>query len=1685
MNIIDLINNKELAFAVADTAIQALAVSLIGFVILSVMRKRSAPVRSIIATGTLLAVIGVFICSLVFHTGNISWWRTELSQFKFNSKPAVVATSTVQTVSVNDPTDRILPEEQLIDNIPQAAMTKPTVPSKSKAAPIIAKTSPQLKVETAEIKITFPCIINSLGLLWLAGIIIMLFKLAYGLIFIHGFSFGLKRITDDKTLNLLRSMVEKFGNGKKPELYTSTSVESPLTVGIVKPIIIVPEKLFCSIKEDELKSLLLHELSHIYHRDHLMGIIKRLATALNWWNPLVHLICTKHTIAREEVADNYVLSEFSARQYSECLTTMAEKICLIGNLPSTAGMAGNYLSLEQRVKNILSKKRTISMKTGFFLKFIIIALFFGLGLAVAGVQGESGTKKTVAIKKLSAKEILSKTMEVYANCKTYEDHGEITRGFDNKGVTATFITSFVRPSDLRFEYSEKWKTYAPSFIVWNNKDKTKMWSHTTPNKISSKTSLKRAILARTASVIIPLLIPKLTECRMNRLRNIKLLKEKVFDNSLCYRLAGKAAPVDEKFIKDQVVIWIDKKTFLIRKAEEEINYKKIKTKGTAIYYPTVNQPIAKEKLEFNPPKDDNQGEIASFKPVASKPQLTAKNILDKMAKVYAECKTYKDHGVVKTVFIDDETRIVEKPFETCFVRPFDFRFEYSEKGLRPPCYIVWNNKTETKKWFYADKNKIKKEVSLSMAIAGATGVSGGSAHTIPNLLIDEIRGYGLKTLKKTKLLEEKRFDNSECYRIQGYCGPVRLKNGVTSKPLVVWIDKKTFLVRRIDEATEFPRFKTTTMTTYYPTINQPIAKEKLAFNPPVDGVTAPAVKQEKNATTGDYVITGTLPVAFSERKNAEGKIILYKQRTEPPITVEKIKTNAEGMFKLSVPGNKFDRKLLRAKVVFKSEIYAPLEAYMNVRPGKPVKAMFRPLVFKKDAVHYYGECLDEVTNKPIPYMGIYSDSRGTEIGRADKNGHFDFYTTPQFGRVHIIPWYSSTKYLGHSHFFTHSPGTSAELKIVIERGIRIRVKAVDEAGNPVSGVQINWRGAGSASGKTDKTGNVLLKGMVSRFRAGIISIKKKGYKLQEELSPIMAATYTDKPFVIVLHKINPSAKPKEKTLTTAERKAVMAKKELSKFTEEDMKELRILCLQYRKCKTNAERKLLIDAMIKKFPDSNIVASLIFKMAEKSSGKEQIELYQKVIDNFYNCYSDRGGLLGVQVMYQLGITYLKNGNEKKALECFNKVKQDYKKAVDKGKFLNLMEKVNYQLEYWASKQKELLDKKNYSPEARKEIQELFSSAVSQFDTPEGKVSLEKLATKYPEANATGMALLRWAGSSKGKNQIKYLQQAIKQSSDCYKYRVSVGALTRYLLARIYMKSGKRNEAKKLIKEIVTDYPNAIDSDQHKIAELALKLETPDQYIIPESDWQKLARLNDVISYQNMTGPSSDNENEEKAKLTNALIKGAYLARFKPINGFDPVIARQILKRLGRYSKKLHSGPGKIGAASIFRTAVVNGMLEGTFVTTKPELFKAVIKKSPSFELVSVEKATPDDFIKHIKSKQEVNEKKWKKLGPKIVEITPPNGAQKVDPGLKFIKIKFNQEMSRGGRAVVTLNPEKQIPVDGKIHWDKTGTTFIIPVKLEPNHEYLTSLNTAEFIGFFSKKGEPLAPYRYSFSTNSGK
>lgn len=205
--------------------------------------------------------------------------------------------------------------------------------------------------------------------------------------------------------------------------------------------------------------------------------------------------------------------------------------------------------------------------------------------------------------------------------------------------------------------------------------------------------------------------------------------------------------------------------------------------------------------------------------------LSPQEILDKMVSVYASCSSYADQGQVKTTFYEASgPRTTNRPFSTAFVRPSRFRFEFEDRRSddRGSHYTVWRDDSAIKsRWTI--KPETRTFETLSQALAGATGVSGGSAITVPSMLMGDLRDtHRIQTLTQLNLRGEEKLGDRMAYRIEGRDWRISL--------LTIWIDKESFLLLKIHEKKQLKHVASESTTTYQPRININISPDKLAFN---------------------------------------------------------------------------------------------------------------------------------------------------------------------------------------------------------------------------------------------------------------------------------------------------------------------------------------------------------------------------------------------------------------------------------------------------------------------------------------------------------------------------------------------------------------------------------------------------------------------------------------------------------------------------------------------------------------------------------------------------------------------------------------------------------------------------------------------------------------------------------------
>jgi beta-lactamase regulating signal transducer with metallopeptidase domain len=152
---------------------------------------------------------------------------------------------------------------------------------------------------------------------------ILLFKLA-GFIFSYTESKalrtqGLKKISAENRL-FVQEMSELFSLHKKIRIYLSEKITCPLTIGLFKPIILVPVAAINHLTTEQMEAVILHELAHIKRADYLLFILQSLVDKIFFFNIFSKMLSNIIERERENACDDWVLQfRYNSMHYAEAL----------------------------------------------------------------------------------------------------------------------------------------------------------------------------------------------------------------------------------------------------------------------------------------------------------------------------------------------------------------------------------------------------------------------------------------------------------------------------------------------------------------------------------------------------------------------------------------------------------------------------------------------------------------------------------------------------------------------------------------------------------------------------------------------------------------------------------------------------------------------------------------------------------------------------------------------------------------------------------------------------------------------------------------------------------------------------------------------------------------------------------------------------------------------------------------------------------------------------------------------------------------------------------------------------------------------------------------------------------------------------------------------------------------------
>ena len=333
---------------------------------------------SILGKATLMLVIGLIVVKLAGRA------RASVRH--------LLLTATFATVFALPLIALTAPEVTIAVSVAQAREPVPNITAVTPSVvPLSTTSSSQPNRATEHPSWSAPSWITIVRLVWVAGAILLLLQLGVDL-------WRLYRIRRDglpwtERRELMQSLTAECGIRRSVEILLHEGILAPLTYGIWRPAILLPNEA-CEWSEADLRRAIVHELEHVRRGDWVIQLAARVTCVFYWFHPLVWVAFRWLSLQAERACDDAVVRGSERTEYAEQLVLLAGRLSKAQAHPAL-GMA-NRSDLSSRVSALLDGSQRRG-RAGLLAAASALSVASLVALAIAPVRAVTlPTKLTAA-----------------------------------------------------------------------------------------------------------------------------------------------------------------------------------------------------------------------------------------------------------------------------------------------------------------------------------------------------------------------------------------------------------------------------------------------------------------------------------------------------------------------------------------------------------------------------------------------------------------------------------------------------------------------------------------------------------------------------------------------------------------------------------------------------------------------------------------------------------------------------------------------------------------------------------------------------------------------------------------------------------------------------------------------------------------------------------------------------------------------------------------------------------------------------------------------------------------------------------------------------------------------------------------------------------------------------------------
>ena len=237
-------------------------------------------------------------------------------------------------------------------------------------------------VSSAHIDALLPVIV----FVWLAGVTMLLVRMAGGLLHVRRLQVLSLAAAPSRWQAAAERIASGLGLRTAVHVVESVLVETPATVGWLRPVILLPIAALANLTPSQVEAILAHELIHIRRHDYLVNVAQTVAETLLFFHPGVWWVSGQIRVEREHCCDDVAVQVCGDPvDYAVALAELEAW----RSRGTTLALAASDVSLAGRVRRVLKvpmghEARSLSWVVTVGLTFVSAVVMGGVYVSSVG-----------------------------------------------------------------------------------------------------------------------------------------------------------------------------------------------------------------------------------------------------------------------------------------------------------------------------------------------------------------------------------------------------------------------------------------------------------------------------------------------------------------------------------------------------------------------------------------------------------------------------------------------------------------------------------------------------------------------------------------------------------------------------------------------------------------------------------------------------------------------------------------------------------------------------------------------------------------------------------------------------------------------------------------------------------------------------------------------------------------------------------------------------------------------------------------------------------------------------------------------------------------------------------------------------------------------------------------------------